>query len=114
MTTHFFPGLMLGLTFSTGMFAQGVKPPPGGGGSGSKTTTTPTQPSNVPNNTQQPDFSQRPLFLSGKVAMDDGTAPPDTATIQLVCRSSPRTIGRTDSKGGFSIDLNNRAAMMTL
>ena len=46
--------------------------------------------------------------------MEDGTAPPDTATIQLVCRSSPRTIGRTDSKGGFSIDLNNRAAMMTL
>lgn len=44
--------------------------------------------------------------------MEDGTAPPDSTAIQLVCHSSPRSIGRTDSKGGFSIDLNNRAAMM--
>jgi len=38
---------------------------------------------------------------------------PDSTTIQLVCRSSPRSIGHTDSKGGFSIDLNNRPAMLT-
>ena len=44
--------------------------------------------------------------------MEDGTAPPDAAMIQLVCRSSPRTVGRTDPKGGFSVDLNNRTAMM--
>src|ERR1700731_3298251 len=110
MTTHFFPRLLMGLALSTAMFAQGVKPPPGGagGGTGSK-PSNPTQPSTVPGNTQQPDFSQRPLFLSGKVSMEDGTAPPDAAMIQLVCRSSPKTIGRTDSKGGFSVDLNNRA-----
>ena len=29
MTTHFLPRCLLGLAFSTGMFAQGVKPPPG-------------------------------------------------------------------------------------
>jgi tetratricopeptide (TPR) repeat protein len=74
-------------------------------------------PSNQPNNigtATTPDFSQHPIFLSGKVTMEDGTAPPDSTTIQLVCHSSPRSIGRTDSKGGFSIDLNNRAALMTL
>ena len=46
--------------------------------------------------------------------MEDGTAPPESVVIQLVCRSSPRSIGRTDSKGSFSVDLNNRAALMTM
>ena len=115
MTLQFIPRCLIGLALSTFMFAQ-VKPPPGGGGGGSTggRTTNPTLPSNLPNATQTPDFSQHPLFLSGKVAMEDGTAPPDAAMIQLVCRANPRSIGRTDSKGSFSIDLNNHAAMMTL
>ncbi len=46
--------------------------------------------------------------------MEDGTAPPESLNIQLTCHASPRTIGRTDGKGNFSIDLNNRAAMMTV
>ncbi len=45
--------------------------------------------------------------------MEDGTAPPESLAIQLICHASPRSIGRTDGKGNFSIDLNNRAAMMT-
>jgi tetratricopeptide (TPR) repeat protein len=44
----------------------------------------------------------------GKVVMEDGTAPPDSVTIQLVCRANPRSVGFTDSRGGFSIDLSNR------
>ncbi len=114
MTIQFVPRCMIGLALSTCMFAQ-VKPPPGGGGGGATggRTTNPTQPT-IPNPTQQtPDFSQRPLFLSGKVIMEDGTAPPEAVMIQLVCRATPRSVGRTDSKGSFSIDLNNRAAMMT-
>jgi len=46
--------------------------------------------------------------------MDDGSAPPDAALIQLVCHSSPKSIGRTDLKGAFTIDLNNRSAMAGL
>ena len=82
MTTQFLTRCLIGLALSTCMFAQGggVKPPAGGGG-GTK-PSNPTQPSNVPNNTQRPDFSQRPLFLSGKVAMEDGTAPPEVAMIR--------------------------------
>jgi tetratricopeptide (TPR) repeat protein len=114
MTLQFFPRCLIGLALSIGMFAQGVKPPAGGGGGTGTKPSNPTQPSGVPGATTTPDFSQHPLFLSGKVAMEDGTAPPDSAMIQLVCHSSPRSIGRTDSRGAFSIDLNNRAAMMTL
>jgi tetratricopeptide (TPR) repeat protein len=40
--------------------------------------------------------------------MDDGTPPPDSVTVQLVCRSTPRSIAYTDSKGGFSADLGSR------
>ena len=97
-------------------FAQGVKPPGGGGGGGSAGTRgNPTQPppGTFPRTTPPPDFSQHPLYLSGKVVMEDGGAPADAASIQLVCRANPHTIGRTDGKGGFSIDLNNRIGMAT-
>jgi tetratricopeptide (TPR) repeat protein len=104
----------LGLALCGTLLAQGVKPPAGGGAPNPGRPTNPTQPNINPNATTQPDFSQHPLYLSGKVLMEDGTAPPDTAMIQLVCRSTPRTIGRADTKGGFSIDLNNRAVINTM
>ena len=118
MQTQFFRRCLFGLALCTGvywqgLFGQGTRTPAGGaGGTGSRGSSLPNgQPNTVPTT---PDFSQHPLFLSGKVSMEDGTAPPDSTTIQLVCHSSPRSIGRTDSKGGFSIDLNNRAAMMNV
>jgi tetratricopeptide (TPR) repeat protein len=112
MTNQFLPRCLIGLALSSAMFAQGVKPSTPGG-SGSAPSAPPI--GNVPSTTtNQQDFSQHPLFLSGKVEMEDGTAPSDAATIQLVCHSSPRTIGRTDVRGGFSVDLNNRAAMNTM
>jgi len=110
---------ILGLLLSGCLFAQ-VKPPPsGGGGTGGGGVPTNKPPSTTfpggvnPNNTTAPDLSTRPLYLSGKVQMEDGTAPTDSAAIQLICRASPRTITRTDSHGGFSVDLNNRAGMLT-
>jgi len=55
-----------------------------------------------------PNAIQRPILLVGKVMMDDGQPPPDSVTVQLVCRASPRGIAYTDSKGGFSADLSSR------
>jgi tetratricopeptide (TPR) repeat protein len=109
MRIRFFPGGLIGLALGAGVFGQ-IKTPPGSP-SGTKTPTqTNGQP---PLNQTTPDFSQRPLFLAGKVTMEDGTAPPESLAIQLICHASPRSIGRTDGKGTFSIDLNNRTAMMT-
>jgi len=71
----------------------------------------PTNPDNIPN----PGLIQRPILLVGKVMMDDGTPPPDSVTVQLVCRANPRSIAYTDSRGGFSADLtsrNNNGVMM--
>jgi tetratricopeptide (TPR) repeat protein len=52
--------------------------------------------------------SQMPVFLSGKVMMEDGTPPPEPVTIERVCNGGqPRPEGYTDSKGRFSIQLGN-------
>jgi hypothetical protein len=55
-----------------------------------------------------PDFNRSALFLSGKVAMEDGTPPPDLVTIQMVCTGSPHGIGYTDAKGRFSINVRDK------
>ena len=110
MTTQFFLRCLIGTALGTGVFGQGLKPPGGAAGGGRTSVPSNAQPNS---GVTTPDFSQHPFFLSGKVTMEDGTAPTDSVTIQLVCHGSPRSIGHTDSKGGFSIDLNNRASMIT-
>jgi tetratricopeptide (TPR) repeat protein len=100
---------------------------------GQKAPTTPTAPTgpttgppstnnpNVPNRTTQPstqqqqqpyDMGQRPIFLSGKVVMDDGTPPPEAVVIERVCGGNPRPEAWTDSKGHFSFQLGQNTAMM--
>jgi tetratricopeptide (TPR) repeat protein len=118
MTTHVFLRCSLGLALSVGLFGQPGRPSgPGSGAPGGPTAPSPTtptrpgigtQPGNMPGNNPMPDMMQRPIVLMGKVMMEDGTAPSDPVTIQLVCRGTPRSVAFTDSKGGFSVDLNNR------
>jgi Flp pilus assembly protein TadD len=55
----------------------------------------------------------RPIFLSGKVTLQDGTPPPDSAVIERVCNGIVRPEAYTDSKGRFSFQLGqNNSAMM--
>jgi tetratricopeptide (TPR) repeat protein len=51
------------------------------------------------------DMMQRPIFLSGKVVMDDGTPPPEPVSIERVCNGVARTEQYTDSKGRFNFQL---------
>ena len=48
-----------------------------------------------------------PMFLSGKVVVEDGTPLTDPAVIQSICRGNLRNEGYTDSKGTFSFDVAN-------
>ena len=107
----------VGLTVSAALFGQTPDTPPSGSRVPPSVPTNPTptpgmttrQPGNLPNqNTQQPEFMQRPVYVSGKVTLDDGTPPPESVVMQMVCNASPRSVGYTDSKGRFSIDLGNR------
>src|SRR5260370_626862 len=118
MTPQFLLRCSLSMGLGLSMFAQTTRPPsPGTGGpggtGGTPTRTVPGRPGKTSpfpsptTTTPYPDMP-RPLFLAGKVMMDDGTPPPDSVVIQLACNALPRNVGFTDRKGGFSVDLNNR------
>lgn len=74
---------------------------------------SPTQPGyeQQRDRTQFPEF-QRPLFLSGKVMMDDGTPPPEPVVIERLCGSVRRPEAYTDSKGRFSFQVGDNRAMV--
>jgi tetratricopeptide (TPR) repeat protein len=91
---------------TTGGTPGGIGSPGGTGG----TTGRPGQQLPTINDPRQQDQQrfpemQRPIFLSGKVVMDDGTAPPEPVTIERICNGIHRPEGYTDSKGRFSFQL---------
>jgi len=65
--------------------------------------------SSTPSQTQD---AQMPVFLSGRVVMDDGTAPDTSIAIQRVCGVSPSTVAWTDGKGSFSFQWGRSSAIM--
>src|SRR5688572_19730542 len=114
-------GLAIGTAISIlSLAAQEPAPPtqgtPPGGGVGTPTPggrpgigqPTPGRerpfPESDPNQNRFPEM-QRPIYLSGKVVLDDGTPPPDSVVIERVCNGQPRAEAYTDSKGRFSFQL---------
>ncbi len=71
-------------------------------------TTTNTSP--FPNTTQGAEVN-RPIYLSGKVALDDGTAPPQLVRIEKLCGASVRPQGYSNSKGQFSFQLDSDSSV---
>ncbi|MEJ7605891.1 MAG: tetratricopeptide repeat protein [Bryobacteraceae bacterium] len=57
-------------------------------------------------------MQNRPIYISGKVVMEDGTPPPESVVIERVCNGTPKPEGYTDSKGRFSFQLGQNTAMM--
>jgi len=105
----------------------GAAAPANPGGAGPTNPTNPgignTNPANPgrnpfpgqdPNDRNRfPDMQQnRPIFLSGKVVLEDGTPPPDSVTIERICNGTVRPEGYTNAKGHFSIELGRNTAMM--
>lgn len=54
----------------------------------------------------------RPVFLSGKVLVSDGTVPPEPATIEMLCNGVPRPQGYTNSRGHFSFQVGQNQGVM--
>jgi tetratricopeptide (TPR) repeat protein len=108
------------------LFAQGQQQPGAAPGAGPGTSPSPgvgtpgntgpgrtTNPFPDPSQQQQFPQMQRPIFISGKVVTDDGTPPPDPATIERICGGGQvRPEGYTDSKGRFSFELGRNLGMM--
>ena len=78
-------------------------------GTGLPTTTNPTQGTNP--RSPFPDEMPRPIFINGKVMMEDGTPPPESVVIERVCGAVPKPEGYTDSKGRFSFELGRNNAI---
>lgn len=82
------------------------------GGTGTTVGSTPTTGfpnSNLPN-LNPPGLV---FFLSGKVAVDDGSSLTDIATLQLDCKGKRLTVGHTDTRGQFSFELGGETQAHT-
>ncbi len=99
---------------------RGGSPPSTGSSAGSAgSTTTPPGRSNFPSNTNPmstspfPTDAARPILITGKVSIDDGSAPPVGILIERICAGGrPRPEGYTDSKGHFTVTLGQEIGMM--
>ena len=112
-------GLLLQPLFGQGRGGTTATPPPSGGVStgntGTGTTGRGNLPSTIPNTGQQnpqPQVLQPPIFISGRVMLEDGTAPTETVVIERVCGGQPHAEGYTDSRGYFGIELGQRHAVL--
>lgn len=83
---------------TSGTPGTGTSTPGATTGVGSTTNSGPYSNSSIYNN---PNLS-RPIFLSGRVVLDDGNKPSSDIAIQRVCNGNPHTETHTDSKGRFS------------
>jgi Tfp pilus assembly protein PilF len=79
------------------------------GGVGSRSGSTTTNGTNTGNTTPNSNSTNitSPVFLSGRVAIDDGSALPGPVTIERVCNGVTHAEGYTDTKGNFGIQLGN-------
>lgn len=101
---------------------------PSGGANNAPPSNIPGNPGNSPNpgnrnipgrypdstiySPNYPDAT-RPIFLSGRVILDDGNKPTSDIAIQRVCNGNPHTEAHTDSKGHFNFQLGaNPLSMM--
>jgi tetratricopeptide (TPR) repeat protein len=83
----------------------------GGGGAGKPTggVTSGTGSLRLPTTTE---IQPTPLFVSGKVVVDDGSELTDQALIQSICKGRRRIEGYTDSHGNFNIEFGKRNNMV--
>jgi len=99
------------LLFATFVVAQRG---PGGGGAGSSGPSSPNMPppgiNSRPQNTL-PDLD-RPVFITGKVVLSDGSQVTEPAAIMTVCSTRRRVEGYTDSRGNFSFELKKKSSNM--
>lgn len=95
--------LLVLLLLSTGAAAQR----PGTGGSHPPTTSR-TSPPPLVNNT--PEFNTRPVFVSGRVVLEDGGRIPEPVAIERICNGVTRREGYTDFRGEFQLQIGSNIA----
>ena len=87
-------------TSTTGTTSTGTNPTRG--------TTIPSSDGTTNNNNNNVPRLQRPVFVSGRVMVDDGTPAPSIAVIESICNGNTHAEGYTDGKGYFSLQLGQQ------
>ena len=73
----------------------------------------PTTPStNTPTTPAQTPTIQQPIFISGRVVMEDGQPAGQQVTIETVCNGVSHAEGYVDSRGYFSVELGKRNGVL--
>jgi TolA-binding protein len=75
------------------------------GTSATRTSSTPAAAGNTSTTTNP--AQPAPIFLSGRVMLEEGTPPPAPVRIERVCGASTHTEGFTDPSGNFAIQLGS-------
>lgn len=84
---------------TTGTGAIGTLPPP--------STGNPNSTTNPSTNPSAGSIAPPPIMVSGRVMLEDGTAPAESVVIERVCGGSARAEGYTDSRGYFVLQLGS-------
>ena len=96
-------------TGGTGSTGTGTTGTTGTGTTGTGSTTGVARPTstNTTGNTQQNPTANipQPVFVSGRVMIEDGTPPTEPVVLMTVCNGQNHSEGYTDSKGYFSLEL---------
>ena len=85
----------------------------GGGMGGTSPTTGNGGQTSVQANPGRGGDVSRPIYISGKVVMADGSPVVPSIAIQRVCSGIPQTVAYTDSKGSFSFRWGDRNMVVT-
>jgi tetratricopeptide (TPR) repeat protein len=105
MKSSFYLSLLLSLILV--IPAAGQRPGGGSGGGGGRPTGG-TSSGNGSLRLPSPDLQPSPVFISGKVVVDDGSELTDQALIQTTCKGRRHIEGYTDSHGNFNVELGRR------
>lgn len=100
------------LLFPAAASAQS-RPGSGGNTGGSKPTNPTTITPGSRTDNPMPDID-RPVFVSGKVVLQDGSAVAEPVTIESNCGNRKRIETYTDSRGNFSFELKKKSSGMAI
>jgi tetratricopeptide (TPR) repeat protein len=103
--------LLLGAIATVNLTAQmgGTTPTTGSGGQ----TSVQANPNLGSGGGAMGSNTSRPIYISGKVAIEDGSAVPQNVTIERVCSGIAKTVAYTDSNGRFNFPWNDRSMIVS-
>jgi hypothetical protein len=103
--------VLLGAVATANLSAQGMGGTTPTTGAGGQTSTQANPGLGSGGGAMGPNTS-RPIYISGKVVIEDGSAAVQNVTIERVCGGMARTVAYTDSHGRFNFQWGDRSMIV--